>query len=172
MEPTEDPCPEIGGCYSITNNPPSQSGCIAYTASSPTVTLTPGCYSSLDVHVATATTFLPGTYVLTGTSNLGTGTLTGTGVTFYLTASATAMNFSGTPGGSPERADQHWNLSERLVLPGPRQLDASGFRQLYRAQQYQRPDLCPGRQLTATYCCTTGYVVLVFGGATFTSASA
>ncbi len=170
MEETQDPCPEIGGCYAVQQNPPAQTGCGPYSASSPSVILSPGCYSSLNLTAATATTFLPGTYVITGGSTLGTGTLTGTGVTFYVTATGSAMDFSGNLGGSlsaPTSSGTYPNVLYYQVganAGNPKFGNSTGLNNISGLIY------APGAN-SATYCCTTGYVVLVFGGATFTSAS-
>ena len=92
MLPVEDPCPEIAGCYFLANNPPSFT-CGNYSSSSPTPTaLPPGCYNNLTLNGANVT--MSGVYVLNGASNFNMATITGTGVTIYVTASATPPNFN------------------------------------------------------------------------------
>ena len=98
MLPAADPCPDITGCANIAANPPSSSSCSPL--NQPTGgTISPGCYSSFTL--GGAITLSPGTYVLTGTTNLGSVTsITGTGVTFYVTSTATPPNFAINAAGS------------------------------------------------------------------------
>ncbi len=92
MLPVEDPCPEIAGCYYLANNPPSFT-CGNYSSSSPTPTALPqGCYNNLTLNGANVT--MSGVYVLNGASNFNMATISGTGVTIYVTASATPPNFN------------------------------------------------------------------------------
>jgi hypothetical protein len=93
MLPVADPCPEIAGCAYLAANPPSTSGCVAYGGQNP---VRPGCYSSLDVHGTKGLVFAPGLYVLTGLTDFHGTSITGSGVTFYVTATGTPMDFNGT----------------------------------------------------------------------------
>jgi Flp pilus assembly protein TadG len=91
MLPMADPCLEIAGCAYLANNPPSTTNCQTYTGSHGTVPA--GCYNSLNLSNANVT--LSGTYVLNGTSNFNGATLTGDGVTIYVTANGTPPDFNG-----------------------------------------------------------------------------
>ena len=95
MLPVADPCPEIAGCASLKASPPSISGCSAGGTYS-NATLTPGCYTNLTLNGNT--TLEPGLYVISGALNVGSmsaATVTGSGVTLYLTASASSPTFQG-----------------------------------------------------------------------------
>jgi hypothetical protein len=91
MLPMADPCMEIAGCAYLANNPPSTTNCQTYTGSHGTVPA--GCYNSLNLSNANVT--LSGTYVLNGSSNFSGATLTGDGVTIYVTANGTPPDFNG-----------------------------------------------------------------------------
>ena len=56
--------------------------------------LNPGCYNNLNLNGATVT-MLPGTYVFNGGTNFNGASITGSGVTMYVTASGTPPNFNG-----------------------------------------------------------------------------
>ncbi len=86
-----DPCPEITGCAYLTNNPPSTSGCSAGGTYN-NATLSAGCYSKLTL---TGTdTLNPGLYVVNGQFHLNNATVSGSGVTVYMTANVSDTNFS------------------------------------------------------------------------------
>lgn len=92
--PVADPCPEIAACASLTNNPPPTSPCTGTYAG--TGTLSPGCYNNLSLNKATVT-LQPDSngdpFVFEGTLNANQATITGTGVTIYMAAGASA-NFN------------------------------------------------------------------------------
>ena len=95
--------------YADVPNPPSQSGCgaVSQQPSDPTLELTPGCYSSLDIK-GTAT-MAPGTYYIYG-GDLEFGSqanITGSGVTFVMT------------GPNGEAGDLKWNGQAALDLSAP-----------------------------------------------------
>jgi hypothetical protein len=89
-----NPCPEIPGCASLASNPPSTSNCQTLSNSNMNPTISPGCYNNLTVGSCGTVTLQPGTYVLNGTSNFSNSRFVGSGVTFYVTASGTAPDFS------------------------------------------------------------------------------
>jgi len=87
-----DPCAEITGCHYLAQNAPPASGCRALVVTTPTVS--PGCYSSISGNGTI--NLSPGLYILTGTNNLNGATLTGTGVTLYVTSTGSGIDFHGT----------------------------------------------------------------------------
>ena len=162
MVQSQDPCPEIAGCAGIVASPPAVSGCTA--GSLPTGgTLSPGCYSSLSV--SGAVTLSPGTYVLNGTSTFTGATLSGTGVTFYVTASGSA-NFSGVLAGSSLSPPSSGSYSNVLYY----QVPSNTINPQFTGGLTNISGLIYAPGATVTYCCTTGNVILVFGAVTFSSA--
>jgi hypothetical protein len=93
MMQAPNPCPEIPGCASLASNPPPTTGCQTLTANM-NPTISPGCYNNLTVGGCGTVTMQPGVYVLNGTSNFANSRFVGSGVTFYVTASGTAPDFS------------------------------------------------------------------------------
>jgi hypothetical protein len=74
------------------------SGCTSFSNSGTSpITLTPGCYSSLSITGTGAVTVSAGLYILNGPVTLtGTGSITGSNVTFYITSAAGAVTITGT----------------------------------------------------------------------------
>jgi hypothetical protein len=161
-----DPCPEIAGCAAIAANPPSATGCTSLTQSGGTVS--PGCYSTFSP--TGAITLSSGTYVLTGTTNLsGVTSLTGTGVTFYVTSTATAPSFAINATGSLS-APTSGSYPNVLYYQVPANTTSPSFG--YPGGLVNLSGVIYASGATAAqYCCTTGQVVLVFGAATFAAAS-
>ncbi len=88
--PMADPCPEIAGCAYLKNNPPSTSGCGAGGTFNNTA-LSHGCYQNLTL---TGTDTLgPGLYVINGQFHLNNATVSGSGVTVYMTSNVQDTNF-------------------------------------------------------------------------------
>jgi hypothetical protein len=170
MLPAADPCAEITGCAYIAANPPSTSSCT--TLSQTGGSISPGCYSSLTL--SGAVTLNPGTYALTGTTYLsGLTSLTGTGVTFYVASTATAPNFgvaagSASPGSLS--APTSGNYANVLYYQVPANTTNPTFGVAGGLVNLTGLIYASGAT-NALYCCTTGAVVLVFGGATFASIS-
>jgi hypothetical protein len=110
----------------------------------------------------------PGTYVLTGTPSFAGATLTGTGVTFYVPAGATAPDFSGVLAGSslspPSSSGTYPNVLYYQVPSNTTVPKFTGGLTNISGLIY-----APGAT-AVPYCCTTGNVVLVFGSTTFSSA--
>ncbi len=163
MLPAADPCPDITGCANIAANPPSSSSCSSLNQAGGTIY--PGCYNSLTLSGAIT---LSGTYVLTGTTDLSKVTsIAGTGVTFYVTATGTPLDLSQALGGSlsAPTSGTYQNVLYYQVAANtnnPRFGNpATGGLTNISGLIY-----APGAT-GASYCCTTGSVVLVFGGATF-----
>lgn len=93
MLPVADPCPEIPGCAYLAANPPSTSSCNStYDGSGQ---LYPGCYSNLNLNKATIN-MNPGLYIFNGAENFNQATITGTGITMYVTAAGSPPNFNKT----------------------------------------------------------------------------
>jgi hypothetical protein len=85
MVPPVNPCPEIAGCASLSNNPPSTSNCPSLKIQSDQ-TVNPGCYSGITVTSGCMAnvTLSPGLYAFTGTADFTNAqSVTGSGVTFY-----------------------------------------------------------------------------------------
>jgi Putative Flp pilus-assembly TadE/G-like len=118
MVAVANPCPTITGCNYLANNPPAAgTGCISQTyTGEATATVAPGCYSSLTVVGGTNLVFSGGTYVfnsidIDGTTNVsfgsglyvfngsttfnGESSVSGSGVTLYVTADGTPPVFNG-----------------------------------------------------------------------------
>jgi hypothetical protein len=165
MIQTQDPCPEIAGCAAIVASPPSVSSCTTLPPQSGG-SISPGCYNGLTL--SGAVTLNPGTYVLNGTSSFTGATLTGTGVTFYVTATGTAADFSQVAAGSslspPTSSGAYPNVLYYQVPGNTGNPHFTGGLTNISGLIYA------SGASAATYCCTTGNVVLVFGGATFSSA--
>jgi Putative Flp pilus-assembly TadE/G-like len=82
--PANDPCVNIDGCNYLKNNPPSTKNCTStYNGNGFPLA---GCYNGLDVH-GTTVNLNPGLYIINGPFNASNATITGSGVTFYITAS-------------------------------------------------------------------------------------
>jgi hypothetical protein len=94
MLPVADPCLSISGCNVLAHNPPSATACTSPNDNGRTVTLTPGCYDAANFNGANVT-LSPGLYVLNGTTTFNGATVSGTGVTLYVTSNGTAPNFNG-----------------------------------------------------------------------------
>lgn len=91
MLKTNDPCPEIAGCASLAKNAPVASSCAPLIVTGPTIN--PGCYSSITG--AGSFTMNPGLYILSGSNSLNGATINGTGVTLYVPATGTGIDFHG-----------------------------------------------------------------------------
>ncbi|HZZ66166.1 MAG TPA: pilus assembly protein TadG-related protein [Candidatus Baltobacteraceae bacterium] len=91
--PVSDPCPQIAGCAYLTNNPPAANGCSSVSVADGG-TVGPGCYNSLTFSGTTAT-MSPGLYIINGSNFNGPNgvTITGTGVTIYVTSTG-SMDFN------------------------------------------------------------------------------
>lgn len=89
--PASDPCPEIAGCAYLKNNPPSTSGC-SPGGTYNNAALSAGCYQTLTLQGTD--TLGPGLYVINGQFHANNATVTGSGVTIYMTAAVADTNFS------------------------------------------------------------------------------
>lgn len=97
MLPVADPCPEIAGCAYLAAHPPSASNCTSYNSNGASATLSPGCYNSLNLDPPGTITLSPGLYVINGNFNNNGATLTGTGVTLYVTQNGSGPNLDYGP---------------------------------------------------------------------------
>lgn len=167
-----DPCPEIAGCNYLANNPPSTSSCGP--ASGAGTSISPGCYTSLSGSL----TLNPGLYVLTGSNSFNGATITGSGVTLYVTSTGTGLDLHGSKvnlsacttvctGGAVA------NVLYYQVPSNTSALNIAGPSGSYSGLIY-----APGANVTYDGNAGTGYTVLVFddwtlngtgGGMTFAS---
>jgi hypothetical protein len=167
MLPVADPCSTISGCAYLAANPPTLGTCTSYNGhGQQNVKINGGCFTDLNLNGATAT--LTGTIILAGSTNFNGATLTGTNLTLYVTASATAPNFNGV-------------TAATLTPPNPNTCNCSNGGVLY----YQVPSNTGNPNFNGTQLNVSGliyapgassanfnggngnYVVLVFGGANF-----
>jgi hypothetical protein len=161
--PVADPCPEIAGCAYLKNNPPSTSGCGAGGTYN-NYALGPGCYQKLTL---TGTdTLSQGLYVINGQFHLNNATVTGSGVTIYMTANVQDTNFSGA----------------KLTLTPPTSGSTSGVLLYRNPAQSSALDFstCTCNFSGLLYFPTTqvnyssaggNYTVLIFGNANFSTSS-
>ncbi len=94
MMPVADPCPEIAGCNYLANNPQPTTNCQNFNGNGYHGPLSPGCYNSLNLNGAVVT-MSNGIYTFNGSENFNGATITGNGVTMYVTANASPPNFNG-----------------------------------------------------------------------------
>ncbi|MFZ0574028.1 MAG: Tad domain-containing protein [Candidatus Cybelea sp.] len=171
MLPVADPCPEISGCASLTNNPPASTGCSSPTYNgTPTVNLQPGCFSSIIVNGCTTVNFAPGTYVFTGTTIInGETNVTGSGVTLYVTASGTPPTFNGIPNVSlsPPTSGSDEGVLYYQVPANTQNPIFNGTSQNLSGLIY-----APGATHATFNGTGGGYLVMVLGAATFNGSSA
>jgi hypothetical protein len=159
--PSADPCPRIAGCNYLANNPPSTSGCSAG-GSYNNATLSPGCYDQMSL--SGTDTLKPGEYVINGQFHVNNATVTGSGVTFYMTSNVQDTNFS--------------NANLTLSPPTSGSTDGVLF--------YRNPAQSSALDLSTCTCNFSGllyfpttqvnysnaggnYVVLIFGSANFST---
>jgi hypothetical protein len=88
------PAPAIGGCQNGTINNPTFSGGRPRRRNPPLIrTISPGTYCSFNITGDVQLTLNPGTYVVTGPVSFGgTGSVTGNGVTIYVSGGGGAVN--------------------------------------------------------------------------------
>jgi hypothetical protein len=162
MLPVADPCPEIVGCNELAQNPPSPSNCTPLTAKSGTID--PGCYSSFSGSGIGALTMSPGLYILTGGNNrLKGGTLTGAGVTIYVTSTGSGIDLSGIQANLSACTTLCTSnaVANVLYYQGPSNttpVNFAGPQGAYSGLMY-----APGSIVTYNGNAGTGYTMLVFG---------
>jgi hypothetical protein len=167
MLPVADPCPEIAGCAYLAANPPPTSGCTSLSEHGFNGTLSPGCYNSINLSSSTVT-LSPGTYVINGGSNFNSSTITGDGVTLYVTANGTPPNFNGDvvslspPTDGNEDGVVYYQVPSNTNSP-----NFNGTNVSYSGLIY-----CPGGTSVNFNGADGTYLVLVFGAANFNSGSA
>ena len=167
MLPVADPCPEIAGCAYLAANPPSTSSCPAKTVNGGSATLMQGCYGNLVLNGASVT-LDPGTYVFNGSTLFNGSTITGSGVTIYVTANGTPPDFNGNtvnlspPTSGNENGVLYYQVPSNTAAPTFNGSSGSLAGLIY----------APGA-LNAVFNGTSGsYLVLVFGSTIFNGASA
>jgi hypothetical protein len=168
MLPVADPCPEIPGCAYLAANPPPQTNCQNVNTNGANMTLTPGCYQTLNLDGGTIT-FQSGVYTITGNMNDNSGTvITGSGVTFYIAAGANAPQ---------------WDNNDSVTLTPPTSGNYAGVLYYQVPSNTSNPDFngpnvnlqgliyCPGAQIN--FDNNPGkYLVIVAGSANFNGNSA
>jgi hypothetical protein len=162
-----NPCPEILGCAALASNPPSTSGCQTLTANM-NPTISPGCYNDLTVGGCGTVKMLPGTYVLNGTSNFANSSFVGSGVTFYVTASGTAPDFSASQSAtiSPPTTGTYAGVLYYQVPSNTTAPNLSGSSVHFSGLVY-----APGANGVNFNGAQGDYTILVFGSANLNSSS-
>jgi Putative Flp pilus-assembly TadE/G-like len=166
MLPVADPCPEIAGCAYLAANPPPATNCGSVRGGA-SYTLSPGCYNDLNMN-GTQLTLNPGLYVLNGSSNFNGATITGSGVTIYVTANATPPNFNGdTVTLSPPSTGNYQGVIYYQVPQNTQSPNFNGNNDTYSGLIY-----APGGTSVNFNGNHSGYMVLVFGAVNFNGANA
>jgi hypothetical protein len=170
MPPVSDPCPEIAGCAYLTANPPATSGCtsITYNGQS-TLNLPSGCYNNLIVNGCT-NVVLSGLYIFNGNTTInGEVSVTGTGVTLYVTGTGKPPTFNGisTLSLSPPTTGNYPGVLYYQVATNSAQPIFNGVSMSINGLIYA-PDAT-----NAIFNGTSGgYLVIVAGSATFNGSAA
>ncbi|MBV9717930.1 MAG: hypothetical protein JOZ77_01305 [Candidatus Eremiobacteraeota bacterium] len=166
MLPVADPCPEITGCAYLAANPLSATGCQSANYNGYTGNVPAGCYSYLNLNGANVT--MSGNYVFTGTQNFNGATISGTGVTMYVTSSGTAPNFNGaTATLSPPTTGTNAGVLYYQVPTNTSAPNFNGANSHYSGLIY-----APGA-INANFNGTAGgYLVMVFGSGNFNGGNA
>jgi len=164
--PADDPCPQIDSCAYLTANPPSTSSCGNLTVTN--ASMNPGCYNN--VTMGGTVTMNPGLYVVTGTwkgpnGSSSAATLTGTGVTMYVTSSG-LLNFNNVNTG-PLTAPTSGNYNGMLIyqVPGNTGVNFNQSINDLTGVLYM-PSACPNWNKSGS-----GYTMLVFRCANFNKGS-
>jgi hypothetical protein len=162
MLPVTDPCPEISGCAYLTANPPSTANCTSLNENGYTGSVSAGCYSSFNIN-GSHITMNPGTYVFTGFTNFNGSTITGTGVTLYVTAGGTPPNFNGDPVTlSPPTTGPGAGVLYYQVPSNTSNPNFNGSEPNYSGLMY-----APGAPDVNFNGAAGNYLVIVFGGVNF-----
>lgn len=161
MLPVADPCPEIPGCAYLTANPPSTSSCNSTYGNNGT--LQPGCYTNLNLNGATVA-MQPGLYIFNGSENFSNASISGSGITMYVTASGTPPNFNKTaqvsmtpPTSGPEQGVLYYQVPANAQSP-----NFNGSNVNYSGLIY-----APTPTSVNFNGANGGYLVLVFGAVNF-----
>jgi hypothetical protein len=163
MLPVTDPCPEISGCAFLTANPPSTSSCTNFQGNGYVGSLNPGCYNNLNLNGAHVT-LNPGTYVFNGGTNFNGASVTGSGVTLYVTATGTPPNFNGVQSMtlSPPTSGSQQGVLYYQVPSNTQAPNFNGSTETMSGLIY-----APGPTGVNFNGSGGGYLVLVFGAANF-----
>jgi hypothetical protein len=167
MMPIADPCPEITGCNYLANNPPPQTDCQSYNGNGYHGALQAGCYSYLNLNGATVS--MTGQYVFTGTQNFNGATITGTNVSMYVTAGASAPNFNGVNSAVMTPPSSGNNIGV-LYYQSPSNTQSPNFNGTHG--NYSGLIYAPGATSANFNGAAGGYLVLVFGAANFNGGTA
>jgi hypothetical protein len=167
MLPVSDPCPEISGCAYLAANPPSTSNCTDFHGNGYVGNLNPGCYNNLNLNGATVT-MLPGTYVFNGGTNFNGASITGSGVTMYVTASGTPPNFNGIANAnlSPPTSGSQQGVLYYQVPSNTQSPNLNGSTETFSGLMY-----APGATSVNFNGAAGKYLILVFGAANFNGSS-
>ncbi|MGA7354760.1 MAG: pilus assembly protein TadG-related protein [Candidatus Cybelea sp.] len=172
MLPVLDPCPEIAGCGYVTSNPPALTNCQNVNDNGLTVTFpggaTPTCFNNLNLNGATAT-FKPGLYIFNGGTNFNGASLSGSGVTFYVTANGTPPNFNGVSSANftPPTSGNYTGVLYYQVPSNTQSPNFNGANVSFSGLVY-----APGATSVNFNGASGGYLVLVVGAANFNGSSA
>lgn len=165
-----DPCPQIAGCETLTQNPLATSGCKSATYNGlATADIPSGCYSQLIVNGCTNVVFTGGTYVFDGTAIINGSAVTGNGVLFYVTASGSPFTFNGSSISlSPQTTGSYAGVLYYQVASNTGNPTFNGLVSNDLAGLIYAPSAS-----NAIFNGTNGgYVVIVAGGATFNGSTA
>jgi hypothetical protein len=172
MLPVADPCPEITGCNYLANNPPAPTSCGPLVVTGPTIN--PGCYTTF----SGSFTMNPGLYVLTGSASASGATITGTGVTIYVTGTASGIDFHGSKLTLSACSTTCTGGAVANVLYYQVPSNTSGITLAGPTGSYSGLIYAPGSDVTVDGNAGSGYSVMVFadwtlngtgGGMTFAS---
>ncbi len=161
MLPVADPCPQIPGCAYIAGNPPPATNCQTYNQNGHAGTIYPGCYQNLNLNAAT--TFAPGTYVISGNFNDNGATITGSGVTIYVPQGGNGPNFDNQSVTlTPPTSGNYANVLYYQVPSNSASINFNGPNVKMSGLIY-----APGSTSVNFDGANGNYVVLVFGSANF-----
>jgi hypothetical protein len=172
MPPVNDPCSEIAGCAYLTANPPSTGSCTSQTYNGlSSVTIPEGCYNSIIVNGCTNVTFQSGgLFIFNGTTIInGETSVTGSGVTLYVTAFGGAPTFNGISNVSLSPPTSG-NYSGVLYYQVPTKTTAPIFNGV--SQSLSGLIYAPAATGVIFNGTSGGYLVIVVGSATFNGSAA
>src|SRR5579863_627127 len=163
MLPVADPCSQIPGCAYLTANPPAITGCTGYNSNGGSHTIGPGCYSYMNLDNPGTITMTQGLYIINGPINDNGVTLTGSGVTIYVTASGSGPNLDGyTATLSPPTTGNYANVLYYQVPGNSSSINFNGPNVSMSGLIY-----APSTTSANFDGASGNYVVLVFGSMNF-----